>query len=69
MGEMRNAYKMLVGKPEGKRPPREDQGVEWRMILLAIMKVGWKVVDWIHVAQDRGHCQALISSAINVEVL
>jgi hypothetical protein len=33
MGEMRNAYKILVGKPEGKRPPSEDVGVEGKMVL------------------------------------
>jgi hypothetical protein len=66
--EMRNTYKMLVGKPEEKRPLGRPW-CGWRMILLAIRKIGWAVVDWIHVAQDRGRWRALVNTAINLWVL
>jgi len=51
MGEMRNAYKILIGKPEGKRPlgkPRRRWEDNIRMENLK-----WQVVDWIYLSQDR----------------
>jgi hypothetical protein len=53
MGEIRNAYKITVEKPEMKRPlerPRsrweDNSGMDLR-------EIGWEYVDWIHLAQDR----------------
>jgi hypothetical protein len=54
MGEKRNAYRVLVGKPEGKRSfgrPRR----RWEDNCNTDLKgIGWEGVKWIHVAQDRG---------------
>jgi hypothetical protein len=50
---MRNAYRILVGKPEGKRPlerPRRTWQVNIRM---DVRGTGWKIVDWINLAQER----------------
>jgi hypothetical protein len=53
MGEKRNAYGILVGKPEGKRPfgwPRRS----WvNNVGMNLRETGWDGVDWIDVAQDR----------------
>jgi hypothetical protein len=49
---MRNAYKMLAGKSEGKRPIRRPRH-RWEYNRMDINKIGWKVVDWIFLAQDR----------------
>jgi hypothetical protein len=49
MRELRNAYKNLAGKPEGKRPLRRP-GRGWDNIRMDSRKIGWEVVDWIHVA-------------------
>jgi hypothetical protein len=52
MGEKRNAYRLLVGKPEGNRPlgrPRR----RWVDIRMNLGEVGWGDVDWIGLAQDR----------------
>jgi hypothetical protein len=54
MGEKRNVYSLLIGKPEGKRPlgrPRCRWVVDMKMDLV---EIGWGGVDWIDLAQDRG---------------
>jgi hypothetical protein len=63
MGEVRNAYGTLVGKPEGKRPlgrpaRRREDNIR--------METGWEGVDWIHLAQDRDQWQALVNTVMNV---
>jgi hypothetical protein len=67
-GEKRNAYRLLVGKPEGKRPlgiPRRRWVDNSRMDL---GEVGWGDVDWIGLAQDRNIWRALMNSVLNFRV-
>jgi hypothetical protein len=45
MGEMRNAYTVLVRKPEGKNHPEW-----WKDIKMGLREIEWEVVDWIHLA-------------------
>jgi hypothetical protein len=53
MGEMRYAYNILVGKPEGKRPLGRHR-CRWEdNIRMDIREKGWEGVDWMHMAQDR----------------
>jgi hypothetical protein len=66
--EKRNAYRLLVGKPEGKRPlgrPIRRWVVNIRMDL---GEVGWDGVDWIDLAQDRNRWRALVNSVLNLRV-
>jgi hypothetical protein len=68
MGEKRNAFKFLVGKPEGKRllrRPRHRWVDNFRMNL---REVGWGDVDWIGLAQDRNRWRALVNSVLNLRV-
>jgi hypothetical protein len=58
MGEVRNAYNTLVGKPEGKRPCGRPR---W--------EIGWKAVDWMHLAEDRGWWWALVNTVKDIQVL
>jgi hypothetical protein len=53
MGEMRNAYKILVGIPERKRPVGSLRHRGKDNIRMYLSEIGWEVVDWIHVVQDR----------------
>jgi hypothetical protein len=53
MGVMENAYKILVENPERKRPLRRPR-YKWKDNITTILKqIGWKGVEWIHLAQDR----------------
>jgi hypothetical protein len=49
MGEKRNAYRVLVGKPEGKRAPRSSWH-KWEDIEIYLKEIEWEVVYWIHLA-------------------
>jgi hypothetical protein len=69
MGEERKVYKVLVGKPEGKRPlgrPRHRWEDGIRMDPREIGLVG---VDWIQLAQDRDWWRAVVSAVMNLQVL
>jgi hypothetical protein len=68
MGEKRNVYRLLVGKPEGKRPlgrPRPRWIDNTKMDLL---EIGVNVVDWIGLVQDRYRWRALVKSVMNLRV-
>jgi hypothetical protein len=67
-GEKRNAYRLLVRKPKGKRPlgrPRRRWVDNIRMYL---EEVGWGEVDWIGLAKDRNRWRALVNSVLNLRV-
>jgi hypothetical protein len=59
MGENRNAYRLFVGKPGGKRPLGRPRRRWVDNIRLDLGEVGWSDVDWIGLAQDRNRWRAL----------
>jgi hypothetical protein len=65
MGEMRGAYNILVGRPEGRRPlgrPRR----RWEYnIKMDLREIGFGDVDWIHWAQDRDRWRAVVNTVMN----
>jgi hypothetical protein len=68
MGEKRNAYTLLVGKPEGERPLGRPRRRWVDNIRMDLGEVGWSDVDWIGLAQDRNRWGALVNSVLNFRV-
>jgi hypothetical protein len=68
MGEVRGAYNILVGRPEGRRP-LGIPGRRWGdNIKMDLVEIGFGDVDWIHWAQDRDKWQALVNTVMNLQV-
>jgi hypothetical protein len=68
MGMKRNAYRLLVGEPEGKRPQGRPR---WRFvdnIKMDLGEIGWSGVKWIGLAQDRDKRRSLLNSVLNFQV-
>jgi hypothetical protein len=64
MGEKRNVHRLLVGKPEGKRPLGRPRRRWIDNIKIYLLEIGLRVVDWIGLAQDRYRWRALVNAAI-----
>jgi hypothetical protein len=67
MGE-RNACRLLVGKPEGKRPLGRSRRRFVHNIRMDLGEVGWGDVDWIGLAKDRNRWRTLMNSLLNLRV-
>jgi hypothetical protein len=68
MGEVRGAYNILVGKPEGRRPLGRPRRRWEDNIKMDLREIGFGDVDWIHWAQDRDRWWALVNTVMNVWV-
>jgi hypothetical protein len=69
MGETRNSYRILVGKPEGKRPLGRPRRRWVDNIKMDFGEIGWDGRDWIELAQDRDQWRALVNTVMNLRVL
>jgi hypothetical protein len=67
-GEMGNAYRILVGKPEGKRPLGTSKHRWGNNIKMDLKEIGWESVEWLHLAQDRHRWQVLVKTVWNLLV-
>jgi hypothetical protein len=67
-GEKRNAYRLLVGKPEGKRPLGRLRRRWVDNIRMDLGEVAWGDVDWIGLAHDRNRWRALVNLVLNLRV-
>jgi hypothetical protein len=65
MGEKRNVYRLLVGKPEGKRPLGRPRRRWMDNIKMALKEIGLSVVDWIGLPQDRYRWRAVVNLVMN----
>jgi hypothetical protein len=68
MRKKRNVYRLLVGKPEGKRPVGRPRRRWMDNIKMDVLEIGLNVVVWIGLAQDRYRWRALVNSLMNLRV-
>jgi hypothetical protein len=68
MGKIKNAYKILVGKSEEKRPLGRPRRRWEKNIKVDLREIGWEDVDWIHMAQDRDRWRAVVNTVMNLWV-
>jgi hypothetical protein len=66
MGEKKNVCRLLVGKPEGKRPLGRPRRRWIDNIKMELVEIGLSVVDWIVLAQDRYRWRALVNAIMNI---
>jgi hypothetical protein len=68
MGEKRNAYRILVGKPEGRRSLGRPRRRWEDNIRMKLREIEWGGMDWINLAQDRDQWRALVNTVMNLRV-
>jgi hypothetical protein len=68
MGEKKNAYRVFVGKPEGKRPLGRPIRRWVDNIKMDLIEIGWDGVDWMDMAQDRDQWRAHVKTVLNLRV-
>jgi hypothetical protein len=68
VGEKRKAYRLLEGKPEGRRPLGRPRRWWLDNIRMDLVGVGWGDVDCIGLAQDRDRWSAFVNSVLNLRV-
>jgi hypothetical protein len=69
MGEGRGMYRVLVGKPERKRPLGRSRCRWEENIKMDLQEMGCGSMDWIELAQDRDRWQALVNAVMDLRVL
>jgi hypothetical protein len=68
MGEKRNAYRILVGNPEGKNPLGRPRLMWVDKIKMDLREIEWNGMDWIDLAQGRDQWRALVNTVMNLRV-
>jgi hypothetical protein len=68
MKEKKNLYRLLVGKPEGKRPLGRPRRRWIDNIKMDLLEIGLSVADWIGLVQDKYRWRALVNAVMNLQV-
>jgi hypothetical protein len=68
MGDKRNAYRILVGKPEGRRPLGRPRRRWVYNIKMDLRETGWDGINWIDLTQDRDQWNSLVNTVMNLRV-
>jgi hypothetical protein len=67
-GEKRNAYRIVVGNPEGKRPLGRPRRRWVNNVKMGLREIGWDGMDWIDLAQDMDQWRALVNAVMSLRV-
>jgi hypothetical protein len=67
-GEERNAYSILIGKPEGKRPLGRPRSTWVDNVKMDLRKMGWGGMDWLGLAQEWDQWRALVNTVMYLRV-
>jgi hypothetical protein len=62
-------YRVLVGKPERKRPLERPRRRWENGIRMGLRETGWGSVEWMQLAQDKDRCRAFVNTVMNLRVL
>jgi hypothetical protein len=68
MVEERGAYRILVGRPEGRRPLERPRRRWEDNIKTDLREVGWGGMNWIELAQDRDRWRTVVNAVLNLRV-
>jgi len=68
MGQTRGAYRILVWRPEGKRPLGRSRRRWEDNIKMDLQEVGWRGMDWIDLAQDMDSCRNLVTAVMKLRL-
>jgi hypothetical protein len=68
MGAKRNAYRILVGNPEGNIPLGRSRRRWVNNIKMDLGEIGWDGMDWIDLAQDRDQWRTVVNRVMNLRV-
>jgi hypothetical protein len=69
MGEGRSVYRVLIGKPKGKRSPERPRRRWEDNIKMVLREIGIDETNWIRPAQDRVQCRAFVNTVMNLRIL
>jgi hypothetical protein len=65
---MKNAYRILLGKPEGRRPLGKPRRRWVGSIKMDHREIGWGGMDWIDLAEDRDQWRAVVKTVMNLRI-
>jgi hypothetical protein len=68
MGTKRNAYRILVGNPEGKRSLGRPRRRWVNNHKIDVRQIGWNGMDWIDLAQNRDQWRVLVNAEMNLRI-